>query len=362
MKFTKIAAAASVLVASLALAGCSSDTTDINTTLVHGKLCAIADSAGWDDQGLNRETFIALEKAKVSVGIALSVDELAATDTHAIAQKKLTALANGSCSLVIASGDWLSSDVYTVALKHQNVEFLLTDHHFELSSDIAHSHPLIPANVHFVANQMSQAAFEAGYLAAMSSQTHTVASLIAIGSPSTILQSKLSAAFAAGVSYFSTHNPGTTKIISEYPVPKIAPASEAIRQTVSGLVERGVDRLFVLSAKDFATVAAQTESFAGLQLIGAERDWAINKSTAKYASRILASVIRKKNISSIYDFITYWVGGHTASPSPSSIDVNDINSDGVGITDAHAIAYPLNFVAQFKPLIQILVSDGGMTE
>lgn len=359
MKLRILAASAAALIG---LTACSAEVPIPEITMVGGKLCALADKAGWDDEGLNRETFVALQKAKVALGIALDVDQVAASGTHASAQKRLSEFATGGCSLVISSGDFLTADVNVVATAHPEVQFVTTDHHFESSAAEASSHTMILSNVHSIANQLGQAAFEAGYLAAMSSKTHVVATLIAIGSPKVSLQSKLANAFAKGVGYFETHSGVTTKLIATYPVPKIAPASEAIRQTVSGLYNQGVDRLFVLSAKDFETVATVTEPFTNLQLIGSELDWALRSTTSKYASRILASVVRTKNVSSLYDFIAFWLAGHTATPGPNAIDVNSLTNDGVALTDAHSIAYPAEFSNQINQLVEQLTSEQGMTQ
>ena len=184
MKFTRRASLAATVAAALVLTGCSTDLPSPNTTLIHGKICALADEYGWDDQGLNRETYIALQKAKVSIGIALDIDQLAKGAKHSDAQKRLTQFAKGGCSMVIASGDFLSADVYKVAEANPKMQFVLTDHHFERSGIGAGSHTFIPANLYLVANQLAEAAFQAGYLAAMSSQTHKVATLVAIDSPS----------------------------------------------------------------------------------------------------------------------------------------------------------------------------------
>lgn len=359
MKLRVIVAAALLL---LGVSSCSSDVSVPVATMVGGKLCAYSDQSGWDDEGLNRETFVALQKAKVSLGISLDVSQLSSGGTHAQAQKRITELATGGCSLVITSGDYLTADAIAVAAKHQDVEFVTIDHHWEPTSGAIGSHTMMLSNVHSIANEIGEAAFEAGYLAAMSSQTHVVASLVAIASKPTMLQAKLALAFADGVNYYSTNGGVATQLISTYPVPKIAPASEAIRQTVSALFNRGVDRLFVLASKDFATVASVTDSFTNLQLIGTEFDWAMRDDTAKYAPRILASVVRTKSVDSLYNFIGYWLAGHTASPAPSDIDVNSLTNSGVALTDAHGIAYPGDFSNQINKLVDALTSDGGMTQ
>ncbi len=347
----------------LSLAACSTDSPVPEATIVAGKLCALADQAGWDDQGLNRETFVALQKAKVAIGIALDVDELTANSTHRDAQKRLTAFATGGCSLVIGSGDWLTQDVRTVAALHPKVQFVTNDHRFVPSmSDLAPSSPLLLSNVHAISNVIGEAAFEAGYLAAMSSQSHVVAALIAIGSPSTPVQSILKTAFEHGVAYYSTHGGVATKFIGVYPIPKIAPASEAIRQTVSALYNRGVDRLFVVAAKDFTTVAKVTDSFTNLQLIGTDVDWATRPTMSDAAPRILASVVRTKAADSLYGFIAFWLAGATASPAPNSVDVNSLANGGVALTEAHSIAYPNDFSNQINQLVEKLTSDGGMTQ
>ena len=358
MKLRLLATATAAL---LALSGCSTDVPVPEITMVDGKLCALADQAGWNDEGLNRETFVALQKAKVSLGIALEVDQLAANATHATAQKRLTQLAKADCTLEITSGDYLSPDAFAVATENQEAQFVSIDHHFERTSGDVGSHTALPSNLHQITNVLGEAAFQAGYLAAMSSQTHVVASLIAIGSPSTILQRKLAVAFADGVSYYVDHGGVATELITQYPVPKIAPASEAIRQTVSNLYNQGVDRLIVLAAKDFETVASVTESFTNLQLIGTELDWAVRKESAKYAPRILASVVRTKNVDSLYSYIAFWLGGQTATPSPVAIDVNDLTNAGVTLTEAHNISYPGDFANQMKALMASLTSEQGMT-
>ncbi|MEN9713760.1 MAG: hypothetical protein RLZZ164_424 [Actinomycetota bacterium] len=359
-------ASAMALTAALLLGGCSQPVSVPEATPVAGKLCAVSDSAGFDDQGLNRELYIALQKAKVSWGVPLALYSLKPGASHHSAQLQLTQLVQAKCTLILASGDFLSDDVYQVALANQDQQFVIIDHHFERTSGGIGSHTMMPSNLHYVANEIAEPAFLAGYLTAMSSQTNFVAVLPAIGSASTSLQAKLDKAFRAGVAYYSSHGGKLVQIQSVDAIPAIAPASAAIKLVLQGLVDSGVDRVFVLSAKDFETVAAQSEEFKDLQLVGVERDWALVKSTKKYASRILASVVRAKNIDAITQYLDIFVGTPATTAGGSlaipALLVNDLNNEGAVVTEAHDIAYPAGYQSAIEPLKALLTSDQGMTK
>lgn len=362
MRSRGLVAGAAALVASLLLGGCAEVVSVPEATPVAGKLCALSDAAGFDDQGLNRETYISLQKAKVAHGVPLSLYSLKAEDNHEDARAQLTRLVKGNCSLIIASGDFLSEDTYQVALENPQQQFALIDHHFERTSGGAGSHTMMPGNIHYVANQMLEAAFAAGYLAAMSSQNNFVAVLPAIESKATALQNKLDKAFRAGVDYYSTHGGKLVQVKSAEFIPTIAPASSAIRLVIDGFVASGVDRLFVLSAQDFETVATVAEDYKELQLIGVERDWAQVKATSKFAPRILASVIRAKNIESIDAVITWALNPTGEKPAPNGLIVNDLNNQGAIVTEARDIAYPADYNSAISKLIPLLTSDQGMTK
>ena len=355
-------ASAAALTAALLLGGCTQQVSVPEATPVDGKLCALSDSAGFDDQGLNRELYVALQKAKVAWGVPLSLYSLAATETHEDARARLQKLVDGNCTVILASGDFLSTDVLAVASANPVAKFVLSDHHFVASNPDVASTQVVPANVHYIANQLAEPAFLAGYLAAMSSQSNFVAVLPAIASVRTPLQTKLEKAFRAGVTYYSNHGGEQVQVKVVEAIPKIGPVSAAIKLVLQGLVDSGVDRVFVLAAKDFETVATVSEEFKELQLIGTERDWALVKSTSKHSPRILASIVRAKNVNSIYQQIGYWLGKIETLAAPDAIEVNDLINQGTIVTDAHDIAYPAGYQAAIEPLTALLTSDQGMTK
>jgi hypothetical protein len=93
-----------------------------------------------------------------------------------------------------------------------------------------------------------------------------------------------------------------------------------------------------------------------------ERDWAQVKATSKFAPRILASVVRAKNIESIDAVISWALNPTGETPAPNELIVNDLNNQGAIVTESRDIAYPADYNSAISKLIPLLTSDQGMTK
>ena len=299
----------------LALSGCSAQTPAPSLTPVDLKYCALSDKAGFDDDGLNRSVYAALQQLKVQTGA--SVMALAVGD-KLTAEAGLQELIDANCNAIITAGDDLAAPTLAKAKANATIRFVSV-------GDVTETSATSP---NFVSLQFNiyQAAYAAGYLAAADAPSEEVATLDLLRSS----ESKKSLrAFIAGVERFNSDNRAQVQIVN-----------------LTDIFSASQDVVFVLSgnAEKLAGWPKTTDAGASklIKLIGYARDWyadARNKALRPY---ILSSVVR-------FDVTDKVVAAVASGAGSQSFD---LASEQVGLVAANDLAFPRKFSTALDQIIQ----------
>ena len=303
-----------VLLAVFALSGCAVTTPAPMVTPVDLKYCALADQAGFDDDGLNRSVYVALQQLKVQTGASLMALEVGDKLTPAQGIDKLIA---ADCNAIVAAGEDLTKVALASAKKNSTVRFVSV-------GDIINTGDSAPNFVALTFN-IYQAAYAAGYLAAASAPSAEIATLDALKTTET---SKSIKAFTAGVARYNTEKRSQVKISS---LANIQAATQ--------------DVVFVLSGNSTALAdwpKAQAGAQKQINIIGYGRDWHEDIRNRNLQPYLLTSVVRK----GVTDKV---VAAVTASAATQNFD---LANGGVGLVSENEIAFPREFGTALAAIIK----------
>ena len=303
-----------VLLAVFALSGCAVTTPAPMVTPVDLKYCALADQAGFDDDGLNRSVYVALQQLKVQTGASLMALEVGGKLTPAQGIDKLIA---ADCNAIVAAGEDLAKVALASAKKNSTVRFVSV-------GDIINTGDSAPNFVALTFN-IYQAAYAAGYLAAASAPSAEIATLDVLKTTET---SKSIKAFTAGVARYNTEKRSQVKISS---LANIQAATQ--------------DVVFVLSGNSTALgdwPKAQAGAQKQINIIGYGRDWHEDIRNKNLQPFLLTSVVRN----GVTDKV---VAAVTASAATQNFD---LANGGVGLVSENEIAFPSDFGTALAAIIK----------
>nr|WP_307080282.1 BMP family ABC transporter substrate-binding protein [Arthrobacter pascens] len=124
--------------------------------------CIVSDSGGFDDQSFNQSSYEGLKKAQAELGIKVNQVE---SKTNNDFEPNLRAMVAANCDLTLTVGFLLGDATEAQATANPNNHFAIIDYSYDP--------PL--SNVKPIVYDTAPAAFLAGYLAAASTKTGTVA-------------------------------------------------------------------------------------------------------------------------------------------------------------------------------------------
>jgi basic membrane protein A len=303
-----------VLLSVLALTGCSAQVPTPTITPVDLKYCAVSDAAGYNDDGLNRSVYAALQQLKVQTGASVSAIEVS---DKLNAQAAFQKLAESKCNAIIASGNSLVNSAIAAARSNANIRY------YSISD--ATTLGIATENYSALTFNIYQAAYEAGYLAAATAKSDTDTNRININNQLKTTQSlKLEKAFALGVERFnSKNNKQVSVVISD--------------------VHSGEEIIFALAGNSKQLgVIAQSSATPPVKYVGFGRDWYGDVRNKAIRSTIITSVIRKDVIGKVAEAVVNKTGSAHY----------DLSNDGVGLVDANEINWPLTFPAEVSQMIK----------
>jgi basic membrane lipoprotein Med (substrate-binding protein (PBP1-ABC) superfamily) len=303
------------LVLLLALTGCSAQEPAPSVTPVDIKFCALSDSNGFNDDGLNRSVYAALQQLKVQTGASVMAIEVSEQLAPAAGIQKLI---EANCNAVITSGDALVGPALSAAKGNKSVDF------YAVSDSINNSD--YQANFKRLSFNIYQAAFAAGFLAAAESTSK--AEIAVLNLRRDFASRKVVKAFTAGVARFNTQNRSQVKIKN------LAKLSDLNQEVVFALAG---------SAKEFGDY----EFSESVKLIGFGRDWYLDPRNESLQPNLLTSVIR-------FDVIGKVVSAVTEAKISASYD---LTNEGVGLAAEHELNWPARFASELDLIIKDLL-DG----
>jgi basic membrane protein A len=199
LRHGSVAGVASLGAAALLLTGCgpAPEAGSPTATASDYSGCIVSDSGGFDDQSFNQSSYEGLKKAEKDLGIKVQQVE---SKTNNDFEPNLRAMVTAGCDLTVTVGFLLGDATKKQAEANPNSHFAIID--------VGYPKPI--ANVKSIVYDTAQAAFMAGYLAAATSKTGTVATFGGIKLPSVTI---FMDGFADGVKYFNEQKGKDVKLL-----------------------------------------------------------------------------------------------------------------------------------------------------
>lgn len=159
--------------------------------------CIVSDSGGFDDQSFNQSSYEGLKKAEKDLGIKVNQIE---SQTNNDFEPNLRATTAAGCDLTLTVGFLLGDATKAHAMANPDSHFAILD--FGYPTPISNVKPII--------YDTAQAAFLAGYLAAGSTKTGTVATFGGIKIPTVTI---FMDGYADGVKYYNEKKGKDIKVL-----------------------------------------------------------------------------------------------------------------------------------------------------
>ncbi len=159
--------------------------------------CIVSDSGGFDDQSFNQSSYEGLKKAEKDLGIKVNQVE---SKTNNDFEPNLRAMVSAGCDLTVTVGFLLGDATKAQAEANPDAHFAIIDFGYE--TPIANVKPII--------YDTAQAAFLAGYLAAGTTKTGTVATFGGIKIPTVTI---FMDGYADGVKYYNEQKGTDVKVL-----------------------------------------------------------------------------------------------------------------------------------------------------
>ena len=159
--------------------------------------CIVSDSGGFDDQSFNQSSYEGLKKAESELGIKVNQVE---SKTNNDFEPNLRAMVAANCDLTLTVGFLLGDATKAQATANPNSHFAIIDFGYE--TPISNVKPII--------YDTAQAAFLAGYLAAGTTKTGTVATFGGIKIPTVTI---FMDGYADGVKYYNEKKGKDVKLL-----------------------------------------------------------------------------------------------------------------------------------------------------
>ncbi|WP_416235532.1 BMP family lipoprotein [Pseudarthrobacter sp. C1] len=159
--------------------------------------CIVSDSGGFDDQSFNQSSYEGLKKAEKDLGIKVNQVE---SKTNNDFEPNLRAMVTAGCDLTVTVGFLLGDATKAQATANPDSHFAIID--FGYATPISNVKPII--------YDTAQAAFLAGYLAAGTTKTGTVATFGGIKLPTVTI---FMDGYADGVKYYNEKKGKDVKLL-----------------------------------------------------------------------------------------------------------------------------------------------------
>lgn len=347
-------------VSAIALAACSSapedeapatsaaDATSAPAETIDYKACMVSDEGGYDDKSFNQSGFEGLQQVAADLGIEIATAE--STDANQYAPN-IDALVASECDLIITVGFALSQATVDAALQYPDVNFAiiddLADNDFDGTTDAPNIKP--------ITFQTDEAAFLAGYAAAGTTATGTVATFGGMQFPSVTI---FMDGFLNGVNYYNEQN-GTTVNVLGWDGENGSFTGDFSDQTkgqsmAQGFIDNGADIIMPVAGPVGFGAAAAAQANGSTWIVGVDSDWV--QSASEYSDIILTSVM--KGISNaVYDVVEGAAAGDGFDATPY---VGTLANDGVGIADFYDAPVSDDVKAALED-IKAGIIDGSVT-
>ncbi|GIG36376.1 BMP family lipoprotein [Cellulomonas pakistanensis] len=314
----------------LALAACGSAPEESDDTAGGGeagsdfKACMVSDSGGFEDKSFNQSGAEGLDRAAEELGIEeVKVESTAETDFT----PNIDSLVQQDCNLIIGVGFLLEDPIQAAAEANPDVEFALidsafTDENFE---------PVTLDNAKPLLFNTQEAAYLAGYVAAGTSTTGTVATFGGIQLPSVSI---FMDGFVDGVAKYNEDNGADVQVLGwDKEAQTGSFTGDFENQTngqnlATGFIDQGADVIMPVAGPVGLGAAAAAQEAGDVSIVGVDADWF--ETSPDYSSIILTSVMKEIG-QAVYDTVKEASAGSFSSEPY----VGTLENEGIGIAPFH---------------------------
>lgn len=320
----RLGAVASLAVAALALSACAQapaastgPSADGAASASDFTACMISDQGGFDDKSFNELSHDGLVQAEADLGIKTLEAESKSPDDF---EPNISAMVAQGCNIIIPVGFMLADATEAAATANPDIDFAIVDYD-AIKSD----------NVLGLNYDTAQAAFLAGYAAAGSTKTGTVATYGGANIPTVTI---FMDGFANGVKYYNEKKGKDVKVLG-WDVANPSAGSfvgdfenqTAAQQITEGFLAQNADIILPVGGPLYQG-GAEAIKASGKQayIIGVDSDLAARD--ANYASIVMTSITKAMD-KSVVEAITQSVNGEFAGGTYTGT----LENDGVGLAD-----------------------------
>jgi basic membrane protein A len=327
-------------VSALALAACSSAppeetpsgsaTPTTSVEPIDYKACMVSDSGGFDDKSFNQAGFEGLQAVSNDLGIEIATAESVDEADYAT---NIAQMVSSGCDLTITVGFLLGDATAEAAAANPDSDFAIIDFAYD---------PAIE-NVKGIVFDTDEAAFLAGYAAAGSTQTGTIATFGGMNIPTVTI---FMDGFLAGANYYNETNGTDVKVLG-WDGANGSFTDDFADQTkgqnlAQGFIDQGADIIMPVAGPVGLGAAAAAKAAGNTWIIGVDTDWTV---TTDYGDIILTSVMKLMG-PAVYDVVQEAAIGEGFS---NENYVGTLENGGVGLGPS-AAAVPAEVVTKLEEL------------
>ncbi|MDM7830834.1 BMP family lipoprotein [Cellulomonas edaphi] len=351
----------------LALAACGSAPEDEATTpsssaepstsasagAVDYKACMVSDSGGFEDKSFNQSGAEGLDRAGSELGVTVNkVESTAATDFTPNIEQLLA----DKCNLIIGVGFLLEDPIQAAAVANPDVDFGLVDSSFS-DPGATKNDPPVPVTLENgkpLLFNTQEAAFLAGYVAAGTSATGTVATFGGIQIPSVSI---FMDGFADGVAQYNKDFSKTVKVLGWNKDQQKGSFTgdfedQSKGQNIAkGFIDQGADVIMPVAGPVGLGAAAAAKDAGDVMIVGVDADW--YNTAPDYKSIVLTSVIKEIG-QSVFDTVDQASKGSFSSEPY----VGTLENKGIDIAPFHDLdsKVPAEVKTKVEELKQQIIS------
>ena len=288
--------------------------------------CMVSDEGGFDDASFNQSGFEGLTRAEGELGITIKSAE--STDPGQYTTN-VDSMVQEGCDLIIGVGFALEDAIQAAAEANPDTNFALVDSAFS-DADFA---PVTLANAKPILFNTQEAAFLAGYYAAGTSKTGTVATFGGMPFPSVTI---FMDGFVDGVAEYNKDNGASVKVLGwdkeKQDGSMIGNFSdtEAGRTTSQQFIASGADVILPVAGPVGAGALNAASQGDGVSVIWVDSDGYLQPPNDQYKSMILTSVMKQIG-TAVFDTIASAVDGSFAADPY----VGTLANGGVDVAPLH---------------------------
>lgn len=347
---TVMRAAVLATATALVLAACAAapeeeaeETTEETTEeTVEYTACMVSDEGGFDDASFNQSGYEGLERAESELGVTIKSAESSDPGQYTA---NVDSMVQEGCDLIIGVGFALEDAIQAGAEANPDINFALIDSSFS-DADFA---PVTYDNAKPILFNTHEAAFLAGYLAAGTSVSKTIATYGGMPFPSVTI---FMDGFYDGAMKWAEDNGTAVNVLGWDKAAQNGSMignfsdTEAGRTTTEQFIASGADVILPVAGPVGAGSLNAASQAEGVSVIWVDSDGFLQAANADYTSLLLTSVMKLIG-NSVFDTIAAAVdGGFSSEPY-----VGTLENGGVDLAPLH------DFEATVPAELQATIAD-----